>query len=143
MSVVECLKTRLTLGRFGRFALVGVLGTGLDMGLLLLLTAAAGLSTLPSNMISYSAGIINNYYWNRRWTFTGGQHTYWPRQLTQFAVVSLVGLGLNSLIVVWMEGLIGLLSAKLLATGLVLLWNYNANRLWTFGEPASVEVVEW
>ena len=68
MSVVEWLRPRLNPGRFGRFALVGALGTGLDMGLLLLLTAA-GLPTLPANVISYSAGIVNNYTWNRRWTF--------------------------------------------------------------------------
>jgi putative flippase GtrA len=99
--------------------------------------------TLAANIVSYSAGILNNYYWNRRWTFSNRQSAAWMVQLMQFALVSLVGLGLNSMLVVWMEEPVGLLPAKLLATGAVLLWNYNANRVWTFGRPAEIEVMEW
>lgn len=142
MLVVIWFKERFNFGQFGRFALVGVLGTGLDMGLLLLLTAA-GVPTLPANVLSYSSGIANNYYWNRRWTFSSGKRQNWIPQLAQFTLVSLAGLGLNSLIVVGLEARVGLMVAKLLATAAVLFWNYNANRLWTFGEPAKVEVMEW
>ncbi len=142
MPIVEWLKARLRLERFGRFALVGALGTAVDLGLLVLLTTA-GLPTLPANILSYSAGIANNFYWNRRWTFQTRQRRDWLPQLAQFTVVSLLGLGLNSLIVVWLESRLGLVIAKLVATGAVLMWNYNANRLWTFSEVATVEVMEW
>ena len=142
MPVFEWLQARLKFGRFGRFAVVGALGTSLDMGLLLLLSVA-GLPTLPANILSYSVGIANNYYWNRRWTFPTRQWKDWVPQLAQFVVVSLIGLGLNSLIVVWLENGLGLLAAKLVATGAVLIWNFSANCLWTFSEIAQVEVMEW
>jgi dolichol-phosphate mannosyltransferase len=142
MSVVGWFKKRLNVERFGRFALIGVLGTGLDTGLLLLLTTA-GLPTLPANVISYSVGIINNYFWNRRWTFATPAPKHWVPQLAKFGMVSLVGLVLNSLMVVWLENGMGLPAAKLVATGAVLFWNYNVNRLWTFSDVAKVEVMEW
>lgn len=141
MLSVDWLKNNLDLERFARFAFVGALGTILDVGLLMLLSAVAQLATLPANLLSYSAGIVNNYVWNRRWTFSGSRAKAWVPQFVQFAVVSLIGLTLNSLMVIWLEEPFGLLVAKLSATGVVLVWNYNANRLWTFGGTAEIEVM--
>lgn len=126
--------------RFLRFLTVGSLGTLLDFGLLTLLKPA-GVPTLPANSLSYSAGIINNFILNRRWTFAGAPNAPWSIQLLQFALVSLSGLALNSGLVFLLEaplgGLLGrpewgYLPAKVIATGIVVLWNYLGNRLWTF-----------
>lgn len=131
--------------RLLRFLTVGVSGTLVDFGLLTLLKLA-GWATLPANILSYSLGILNNYTWNRRWTFADRQRKPWAQQLVQFAAVSLVGLGLNTLLVVWLEAPLrdlfqgadwSYLPAKALATAAVLLWNYVANRLWTFGGGAG------
>lgn len=131
--------------RLLRFLAVGVSGTLVDFALLTVLKLA-GWATLPANVLSYSLGILNNYTWNRRWTFADRQHKPWARQLLQFAAVSLIGLALNTLIVVWLEAPLAslfqgaawsYLPAKALATAAVLLWNYAANRLWTFGSEAD------
>jgi putative flippase GtrA len=54
--------------RFSRFLTAGTVGTLLDFGLLTLLKLA-GLPTLLANTLSFSAGLINNFTWNRLWTF--------------------------------------------------------------------------
>lgn len=127
-------------GRFARFLAVGALGTLLDFGLLSLLKAI-GLATLPANSLSFSAGVINNFTWNRLWTFADVNHAGWGRQLAQFTLVSLAGLALNNAIVLLLEiplGMLlgqpdlGYLPAKVVATGVVVFWNYFANRCWTF-----------
>ncbi len=126
--------------RFSRFLAVGAVGTLLDFSLLTLLKLA-GLSTLFANTFSFTAGLINNFTWNRLWTFGDAEHTDWHKQLLQFTVVSLVGLAFNNIIVLSLEGLLGVmlgqpawgyLPAKVIATGVVMFWNYFANRLWTF-----------
>ena len=58
--------------RFLHFLVVGAGDTIIDFSLLSLLKLL-GLSTLPANTISYLAGVINNFYWNRRWTFSETQ----------------------------------------------------------------------
>jgi putative flippase GtrA len=125
---------------FSRFLTVGAVGTLLDFSLLTLLKLA-GLPTLFANTFSFTAGLINNFTWNRLWTFHETVHLDWRRQLTQFTVVSLIGLALNNLIVLSLEGLLGAmfgqpewgyLPAKVIATGVVVFWNYFANRKWTF-----------
>ena len=128
------------LGRFARFLVVGAIGTLLDFGLLSLLKAS-GLPTLTANTLSFSAGVANNFTWNRMWTFADVKQAGWQKQLAQFLLVSLVGLSLNNAIVLWLETPLGqllgqpeygYLPAKVIATGGIVFWNYFANRYWTF-----------
>jgi putative flippase GtrA len=112
----------------------------LDFSLLTLLKLA-GLPTLLANSLSFTAGLVNNFTWNRLWTFGDVIQPDWRRQLVQFTAVSLVGLALNNLIVLSLEGIFGTmlgqpdwgyLPAKVIATGAVVFWNYFANRMWIF-----------
>ncbi len=129
--------------RMFKFMLVGFSGTVLDYSLLFLLKAL-GVPTLLANTCSASAGMFNNFYWNRTWTFSHStaSKTY-MRQFMQFFTVSLVGLGINNLILVGLEAPLGallgnthpgFLLAKLTATAGGFIWNYLANMSWTFRE---------
>lgn len=128
--------------RFARFLTVGALGTFLDFGLLTVLKLI-GLPTLPANSISFSAGVVNNFTWNSRWTFSDRRNgrLRGRAQFVQFLLVSLVGLAINNAIVLLLEVPLGAwigdaawgyAPAKVVATGVVVFWNYFANRNWTF-----------
>jgi putative flippase GtrA len=126
--------------RFSRFLTVGAVGTLLDFGLLTSLKLA-GLPTLLANTLSFSAGLINNFTWNRLWTFCDTERADWRKQLARFATVSSIGLALNNVIVLSLERMLGAilgqpewgyLPAKVIATGVVVFWNYFVNRQWTF-----------
>jgi putative flippase GtrA len=123
-----------------RFLAVGLSGTIVDFGLLVVLKVA-GLPTLLANTFSFSAGTLNNFTWNRLWTFEDARIQSWQPQLIKFAVVSLIGLTLNNAIVLGMEMILGdalgwgnwrVFPAKALATGFIVIWNYLANKAWTF-----------
>jgi putative flippase GtrA len=140
MTSQSSISSNKELLRFTRFLTVGALGTILDFSLLTLLKLA-GLPTLLANSISFTAGLLNNFTLNRLWTFGDVFQTNWRRQLAQYAAVSLAGLALNDLIVISLEHAMGLwldqpawgyLPAKVIATGMVVFWNYFANRMWTF-----------
>jgi putative flippase GtrA len=126
--------------RFARFLTVGALGTALDFSLLAALKFA-GLPTLLANSISFTAGVANNYTLNSRWTFSDRRSANWKAQFLQFLAVSLISLALNNAIVFLLEAPLGTLighadlgyaPAKIIATGVVVFWNYFANRNWTF-----------
>lgn len=125
---------------FFRFMAVGLLGTLIDFGLLTILKLA-GFPTLLANSLSFSSGIVNNYILNQRWTFADSRKASSWGLFIQFSLVSLIGLLLNNGIVLALEGPLGklldapawgYLPAKLAATGVVVFWNYFANRYWTF-----------
>ena len=140
MTTLSIIPQNKEATRFARFLTVGAVGTVLDFSILTVLKLA-GLPTLFANSISFTAGLLNNFTWNRLWTFGDSVKVDWRRQLAQFTLVSLVGLALNNLIVLSLEGVFGAmlgsaqwayLPAKVIATGMVVFWNYFANRTWTF-----------
>jgi len=140
--------------KFIKFSLVGVLGTVIDfvlfnlilyvlsyvLGWSLLVQFGLNGNLLVANTISFGAGVLNNYTWNRLWTFKEARQAKKRRQLVKFAMVSLVGLLLNSLIVLTLAAILDPIVseplsynlAKVFATGIVLFWNFGANRFWTF-----------
>ncbi len=125
-----------------RFLMVGASGTALDVVLFLALKAV-GIPTLVANILAYGAGIVNNFVWNRCWTFADARSKPLGTQFGQFALVSLIGLLVNSGMVLAVEALFvamlgdtawSYLPAKLVATGVSVVWNYAANRYWTFND---------
>ena len=140
MATISTPLPKQEVTRFGRFLTVGAVGTLLDLSILTFLKLA-GMPTLFANSLSFTAGLVNNFTWNRLWTFNDTVNADWRKQLAQFTLVSLVGLALNNLIVLSLEGVLGAalgqpqwgyLPAKVIATGVVVFWNYFANRTWTF-----------
>lgn len=98
------------LWQIGKFLVSGVLNTLVDWGVLALVTflfrqyfkinstdaLAFGLTfyTLYKS-ISFVAGNINSYYWNKYWTFANGVVEKTKAQFLQFLTVSLVGFAIN------------------------------------------------
>jgi putative flippase GtrA len=74
---------------------------------------------------------------NYHYTFTSNKRH--RETMTKFLIVALVGMLFNGLIMsVCTEALqLHYLLAQLAATGLVLLWNFTANRFWTFRESGK------
>lgn len=129
------------MGKFVRFLIVGASGTLLDFVLLIVFKKAFLLPTGIANVMSYSCGIVNNFTWNRLWTFPEARDKHIAMQFVQFASVSLIGLTLNTAIVLLLEHPLGdllqhpengYIPAKVIATVCVVLWNFLANRYWTF-----------
>lgn len=126
-----------------KYGLVGVVSTVIDIVILRTLSGL-GWPYWLALAVGFVGGTINGYFMNSRWTFrykTKGQEGV---KFAQFTVVSLVGLGLTELIgnsyIHYIDQSINLLgrevgpkmTGKLIAVVLVFVWNYGANKLWTF-----------
>jgi putative flippase GtrA len=126
--------------RFAKFALVGTLGAIIDFVLLNILRGVLGWPLLWANTVSVCAAIISNFIWNRLWTFPESRTRKKRKQLPQFTLVNLIGLLINNLIVVGLDSILvtyigepwSYNIAKAVAIGVVLFWNFGANRIWTY-----------
>lgn len=143
LKTISIGKQKKEIKRFARFLVVGLSGTLLDFAILTALKMLLGLGTLPANVISYSAGVINNFTLNRLWTFSEARDNQWFVQFGRFVLINVGAVALNSLIVLALEQPLGALlhnpqhgylPAKVVATGIVFVYNFMANRLWTFRE---------
>jgi putative flippase GtrA len=119
-----------------KFGAVGILNTGIDLGLYFVLTRWLGLGSLPSlaKAISFSAGILNSFLWNKFWTFQSRAGTW--KTLIPFILTNLVGLGINTGML--QVGLKTLQLPELVALGLAtlttLFWNFGISKFVIFKE---------
>jgi len=139
--------------RFLRFATVGVTGALVDFGTMNLLTRLLGLPLVAAGTISFAAAIINNFTWNRHWTYPDSRSKPLARQLAQFALVSVMGLGIRLPILtfvkpVWVTVLkrlpfqvpffsiefLGNNLTLVVAVVIVMFWNFFVNRYWTYND---------
>jgi len=134
--------------RFVKFAIVGAAGSLTDFTLLNVLVQVFGTSLVLANTVSFIAAVMQNFSLNRRWTFPESRERQAGGQLAQFAIVSIIGLALNQIVFLTLHHFwdgyfiaaygadtgftISYNIAKLFAIGVVLFWNFTANRLWTY-----------
>jgi putative flippase GtrA len=135
--------------RFAKFATVGALGSITDFLILNLLVQLAGAPLFVANACSFTAAVMQNFTLNRLWTFPESRERKAGNQLAQFAIVSMVGLAINQVVFLtiqhltesfWIEQVgsadlgftLSYNFAKLFAIGVVLFWNFFANRMWTY-----------
>ncbi len=126
--------------RFVKFAIVGALGAIIDFALLNLMRGVFGWPLLWANTLSVGVAMLSNFIWNRFWTFPESRSRKKRSQLPQFALVNFVGLVINNVIVLGIDFLMephigepwSYNVAKAFAIGIVLFWNFGANRLWTY-----------
>lgn len=125
------------ISQFIRFVIIGGMNTGIDFLVLNLLMWWTGIyegkMIILLNTMSFSAAVINSYFWNKHWTFKDKDESD-IGEFSQFVAITLVGLIINTgmvyLITTYMDPLFGLKKelwanlAKVAATGLSLIWNF-------------------
>lgn len=151
------LNNSLERKRFLRFALVGISGAVVDFGVFNLLSSILHVNPSLSQAISFTLAVINNFIWNRLWTYPETRGSSPIKQLIQFGAVNVIGLGIRTVLFSLVEKHLIALAAALIPHILtptivghnltlafvilvVMLWNYFANRYWTFKDiPTSEE----
>lgn len=136
--------------RFLKFSFVGVTGTIVDFGIMNLMRLAFNLPLVWAQAISFITAVINNFLWNRYWTYPESKTKGAPKQLIQFALINVIGILIRTPLIAWLDRVIlnvmeraslnlpfenFVLSQNLaLAVSIVIIlfWNYFANRYWTY-----------
>lgn len=122
---------------FLRFAVAGAIGTLLQYLVLIVLVQLLNAEPVPASALGYALSALVNYWLNHRYTFRSRKRH--RDVFGKFLLVSLSGLGLNTLLMwigITFMGLHYLLS-QILTTALVLIWNFSVNALWSFAEAES------
>lgn len=116
-----------------KFGFVGVLATVVDFGVLTLLTEVFDIYYLVSAAIAFVVATIFNYLASMRYVFKSRFSKNEKRkELLIFIVLSLVGLGLNQ-VLMWFfveKAEIYYILSKVLATILVMGWNFISRKKW-------------
>lgn len=128
-----CYLTKPRLPQFIRFCVVGLGNTLIDFGVYTGLTRGLGVYFLYANFISVGAALLFSFVGNKWWTFSSGKTDARP-EFMRFLIVNIVYYFLNNalLYLFVVQALIPDLWAKIMVVGIGLLWNFFANKYWTF-----------
>jgi putative flippase GtrA len=122
---------RHPIGELIKFALVGLLNTGVDVVIFFLLTRA-GTPYVLAQVASYSCGATNSYLLNKVWTFRSCGLSY--AEIIRFITINLISLGISVVVLGLLRDGAGLelAAAKGGATAIALGANFLGNKLWVF-----------
>jgi len=150
--------------RFTKFLVVGITGFIVDFGIFNLLLRALNFQPVLAQAISFTLAAINNFIWNRYWTYPDSRSKPILRQFGMFFLLSVIGLAIRTPIFSLMNGpataivnslaygpFAGLLDfavntlhltleqiaynlALAIAVLVVLSWNFFANRFITYSD---------
>ena len=136
--------------RFFRFAVIGTIGALIDFSAFNLFSVGLGIKPVIASVLSFLIAVTSNFIGNRYWTYPDSRSKAAARQLMEFTVVNVIGLGIRTPIFVLLEepfgALLELVSIPMpfdpmvighnlaLASAIVvvLFWNFFANRYWTY-----------
>lgn len=113
--------------------------------------------------IAFIAAILSNYIWNRFWTYPDSRTRSWRRQMGLFAFISVIGWTARTIWITVIhaplgsalmpillpeiqifrpgyvpsptaEAKLGTMAAWLIGVVVVMVWNFFANRYWTYND---------
>jgi putative flippase GtrA len=123
----------------------------------------ADLKVVLASTLAFVAAVISNFIWNRYWTYPDSRTRSIRRQLAQFTIISFIGWAGRTLWIrssyEWLgvflmpfvlpeiqlfrpgyvpshsaEAKLGTLAAWLIGVIIVMVWNFIANRYWTYND---------
>ncbi|WP_118182444.1 GtrA family protein [Paraburkholderia phosphatilytica] len=118
--------------RFVKYALMGLVGTGVQYAVLIALTTTHVASAVVASTIGAGIGAIANYVLNYTVTFkSNARHLH---AAPRFFIVAAAGMAINALVMSVMVNRLHVyyLLSQVVATGAVLLFGFIVNSLWSF-----------
>lgn len=116
-----------------KFGLVGVLATLLDFAVLTILTEWVKVYYLTSAAAGFIISTLFNYTASMKYVFNSRFAAEQKKtELLIFVMLSVIGLGLNQLVLWFFVETAGIyyLLSKVLATVLVMAWNFVSRKIW-------------
>lgn len=118
-----------------KFGVVGIIATVIDFGVLYVLSQPLGMDPVISAGISFCVSLVFNYVASMRYVFTHREDMSRSREFVIFLVLSLIGLAINEAIMAAGVAVLGnsalaVMGTKVLATAIVMVWNFVSRKKW-------------
>ncbi|MBR3771797.1 MAG: GtrA family protein [Clostridium sp.] len=118
-----------------KFGIVGAIAFVVDYGIMAFLTEVFGVPYLISSTLSFCISVVVNYLLSMKYVFEGKEDVKKQTEFITFVILSVIGLGINQIVMylvadVWLAEINkSYLIAKLVATVVVMIWNFVSRKL--------------
>lgn len=136
-GVFGYIRTNLLHPRIFKFAIVGMSGLVVNMGILYFLTEFLNIVYIISSVFAIEISIFTNFLLNDLWTWRERiKKRFLPRCIQYHITAGVTAFLANWLMLIFLTEVIGLyyLISNLIGIGVGMLSNFILNDLWTFGQ---------
>jgi putative flippase GtrA len=117
-----------------QFGLVGASGYIVNLAVFALLVGPLDLHHIGAAILAFCVAVMNNFWWNRHWTFDA-KHGHAGFQAARFFTVSVFALVINLVALeLFIRGGMSDLPAQAIAVAIAMPFNFIGNKLWTFAD---------
>ncbi|MFV8376351.1 GtrA family protein [Flavobacterium sp. LB1P62] len=118
---------------FIKFGLVGFTGLAIDFCITWFCKEQLRLNKYVANSLGFSFAVVNNYILNKYFTFHNND-SHVVSQFFSFLLISIIGFILNTILLYLLQKntKINFYICKVIVTIIVVVWNFSANKLYTF-----------
>jgi putative flippase GtrA len=117
-----------------QFGVVGASGYLVNLAVFAVLNGPLSIHYIGAAILAFCVAVMNNFWWNRHWTFDA-KHGHAGFQAARFFTVSVLALGVNLIALELLVGAgVGELPAQAIAVALAMPFNFVGNKLWTFDD---------
>ena len=129
-------KTDNLLLQFFRYIFVGGTAFVIDFGLLYVFTTYLGIYYLISAVLSFLISVLVNYVMSTKWVFNQDKINNKLVEFNLFILISTIGLVFTEIILYLLTDICGIyyMISKIIASILVLFWNFSARRVMYYGK---------
>lgn len=117
-----------------RYGIVGASAALVDFVIFAVFAKWLGYNYLTVGAVGFVIATTFNYFLSIRFVFESGVRFTFKKEFSLVFLISLIGLGLNQLVLYLGIGVLGweMLFVKVCATGSVFFWNFGARSQWIF-----------
>lgn len=131
MTDVRQFLDRPVVRDFLRFATVGALATVVHYSVLLAMTELGCVGPVIATICGFFVGAVVGYVLNRRYTFAN--KPAFGKGLAKYLLVIGIGAVINAgIVAAFVESGVHYMIGQVIATGIVLIWNFGAARFFVF-----------
>jgi dolichol-phosphate mannosyltransferase len=117
-----------------QFGLVGASGYLINLAVFAVFNGPLSIHYIAAAILAFAVAVLNNFWWNRHWTFDA-KHGHAGFQAARFFTVSLLALVVNLIALkLLVGGGMTELPAQAIAVALAMPFNFIGNKLWTFDD---------
>ena len=128
--MIKKIKNNKLLMQILKFGVVGGTAFIIDYGIFTILSQFLNIHYLIASIISFSISVIYNYILSIKWVFDVSKKQT-TKEFIIFIVLSVIGLGLNSLIMYISVDLMHIheMIGKIIATAIVMVYNFITRKI--------------
>jgi putative flippase GtrA len=117
-----------------QFGVVGASGYLINLAVFAVLNGFVNIHYIAAAILAFAVAVLNNFWWNRHWTFDA-KHGHAGFQAARFFTVSVLALVVNLIALkLLVGGGMGELPAQAISVAIAMPFNFIGNKLWTFDD---------